>query len=62
MKRYSLPTPAVVEMPDPFGERFRFEADAGEVVAKNEREEAALEHLVALGLAERAASKPRKGN
>ncbi|MGH2692323.1 MAG: hypothetical protein ACRDHM_07435 [Actinomycetota bacterium] len=41
---------------DEFGERFRFEAKAGTTVTpKNEQEEAALEQLATLGIAERVA-------
>lgn len=58
MKSYEVSEDVRVDMVDPGSlERFEFEAKAGKRNPKNEREEAALEHLAALGFAE--APKPK---
>ena len=43
--------PVHVEMADTFGERFEADFKPGKVTPKSEQEEAALEHLVAVGMA-----------
>lgn len=54
MATYEVKDAVRSEMVDPAsGERFVFEAKAGKHEPKNERDEAALEHLVVMGIAER---------
>ncbi len=59
--RYRILDPPVAVTMSFLGERFDFDAEGPEAEPKSDREEAALEHLVSIGLAERV-TKPAGGS